>query len=148
VGSTLNGVGDSIGTTAGKVGESIGSTAGKVGGTIGSAASKAKVPALVGTAAAAGLAGGMALRALGGSSRRPIVGSRRPLIGARRPSGGGKILKTVVGEVENAGKQLGKTGVRVGVGDVDMEVRSGNRRRRRSVDSPLEVLLKGLTDRG
>jgi hypothetical protein len=120
---TLNGIGNSIGSTAGKVGDSIGS-----------AASKAKIPAIAGTAAAAGLAGGvLGSRAL--SSRKSGIGV-----------GGGRMLKSVVDEVGQVGKEIGKAGFRLGVGDLDMQVQSGRGRKGRR-DSPVEVLLKGLTSR-
>ena len=57
VAGTLSGVGNTVGSAVGKVGDSVG----KVGDSVGTAAQKAKVPAIVGTAAAAGLAGGVAL---------------------------------------------------------------------------------------
>jgi hypothetical protein len=51
-------------------------------------------------------------------------------------------------EVREVGKQVGKNGFHVGVGDVTMELR---RDRDRSANgqrqSPLEVLLHGLTSR-
>jgi hypothetical protein len=104
----------------------VGSAAGKVGDSIGTAAQKAKVPAIVGAVGAAGLAGGMAL------------GSR--MLGRR-----GGPLKSVAREVQHAGRELGKAGFRLGVGDVNMEVQKGRNSARR--DSPLEVLIKGLTAR-
>jgi hypothetical protein len=121
VAGTLNGI--SIGTTAGKMADSIGS-----------AAAKTRVPAIVGTAAAAGLAG-LALWSRALSSRKATVGGGRS-----------RMLKSVVDEVGHVGKEVGKAGFRLGVGDVDMEVQSGRRRKGRR-DSPIEVLLRGLTSR-
>ena len=60
-------------------------------------------------------------------------------MGSNRP------LKSVVREAQHVGKEIGKAGFRVGVGDVSMEVQKGNRDEKR--DSPLEVLIKGLTSR-
>ena len=92
------------------------------------------MPAIVGTAAAAGLAGGMAL----GSrmfSQRKIAGI--PV--GRHP------MKAVAKEAHSVGKEIGRAGFRLGVGDVNMEVQRGRNSARR--DSPLEVLIKGLTQR-
>ena len=61
------------------------------------------------------------------------------------PIGGSHPLKSVVREAQSVGKEIGKAGFRVGLGDVNMEVKSGNRSQKR--DSPLEVLIKGLTSR-
>ena len=131
----IGGVGSSVGSTVGKAGQSVGSTVAKAGQSVGSAAQKAKVPALIGTAAAAGVAGGLALR-----SR---MSPRRKLV--RMPTGRNKPLKSVVREAQHVGKEIGKSGFRVGVGDVSMEVQSGRNSQKR--DSPLEVLIKGLTSR-
>jgi hypothetical protein len=46
--------------------------------------------------------------------------------------------------MQQVGKEIGKAGFRLGVGDVDMEVQRGRKDNR---DSPLEVLLNGLTSR-
>ena len=123
---TLTGVGDSIGSAVGKAGDSAGTVARKAG-----------TPALVGTAAAAGLAGGLALGARMLSNRK-VTGVPVPM---RR---GGGALKSVVNEAQQVGKEIGKAGFRLGVGDVNMEVQKGRKEQR---DSPLEVLLKGLTNR-
>jgi hypothetical protein len=128
---TLSGVGDSIGTAVGKAGDSVGT-----------AAQKAKMPALVGTAAAAGLAGGIALGARM-LSRPKVAGVPVRRSRALIPGGGGA-FKSVVHEAQQVGKEIGKAGFRLGVGDVSMEVRSGQKEQR---DSPLEVLLNGLTNR-
>jgi hypothetical protein len=139
----LNGVGDTVGTAAGKVGGTVGSAAEKVGdsvGTVGTVAKRAAVPALVGTAAAAGIAGGVALgaRMLGRGKSGPKVPMPR-----MRSNGA---LKSVAHEVQQVGKEIGKTGFRVGIGDVSMEVQKGERSKD-TRDSPLEVLLNGLTQR-
>ena len=122
---TLTGVGDSIGSAVGKAGDSAGTVARKAG-----------TPALVGTAAAAGLAGGLALGARMLSKPEGL-----PVSPVRRGSGA---LKSVVHEMQQVGKEIGKAGFRLGVGDVNMEVQRGRKEQR---DSPLEVLLHGLTNR-
>jgi hypothetical protein len=123
---TLTGVGDSIGSAVGKAGDSAGTVARKAG-----------TPALVGTAAAAGLAGGLALGARMLSNRK-VAGVPVPV---RRGNGA---LKSVAHEMQQVGKEIGKAGFRLGVGDVNMEVQKGRKEQR---DSPLEVLLNGLTNR-
>lgn len=60
-------------------------------------------------------------------------------------TGGGGAFKSVAHEMQQVGKEIGKTGFRLGVGDVSMEVKSGGGKEQR--DSPLEVLLHGLTNR-
>jgi hypothetical protein len=120
------------------VGDSVGSATEKVGGTVSTVADKVKVPALVGTVAAAGLLGGaLGSRALSrgrGTSKVPLPNMR------------GGMLKSVAHEVQEVGKEIGKAGFRMGVGDVSMEVQSG-RGKKDARDSPIEVLLKGLTQR-
>jgi hypothetical protein len=54
-------------------------------------------------------------------------------------------LKSVAKEAQTVGKEIGKAGFRLGVGDVNMEVQRGRNDVRR--DSPLEALIKGLTAR-
>ena len=90
---------------------------------------------MVGTAAAAGLAGGLALRSR--TSRRKVAGI---------PVGRSAPLKSVLKEAQHMGKGIGKAGFRLGVGDVSMEVQRG-RKNSEKRDSPIEVLLKGLTSR-
>jgi hypothetical protein len=124
------------GTLSG-VGDSIGSAAGKAGSSVGTAAKKAAKPA-IGTVAAAGLAGGIALGARALSRSK---GPSRPRVGL---PGGGKALKSVAHEMQEVGKEIGKAGFRMGIGDVSMEVQKGSKEQR---DSPLEVLLHGLTNR-
>jgi hypothetical protein len=48
--------------------------------------------------------------------------------------------------MQQVGKEIGKAGFRLGVGDVDMEVQRG-RNHKENRDSPLEVLLHSLTSR-
>jgi hypothetical protein len=120
------------------VGDSVGSAAEKVGGTVSSAADKAKVPALVGTVAAAGIMGGvLGTRALS----RGKSTSKIPM-----PKVGNGVFKSVAHEVQEVGKEIGKAGFRLGVGDVSMEVQKG-KGSKDTRDSPLEVLLHGLTQR-
>jgi hypothetical protein len=124
------------GTLAG-VGDSIGSAAGKAGNSVGTVAKKAAKPA-IGTVAAAGVAGGLAL---GARALTRSKGPRRPSVGM---PGGGKALRSLAHEMQEVGKEIGKAGFRMGVGDVSMEVQKGKKDER---DSPLEVLLNGLTNR-
>jgi hypothetical protein len=104
------------------------------GRTVGSAANAAKVPAVAGGAALAGLVGGMAI-ARGGRRRVlgvPVPGTRRPLV---KINGRG-----------SGTKQLMKTGRQVA--ELAVEVRQARQQlateRRRS---PIEVVLEGLTAR-
>jgi hypothetical protein len=104
------------------------------GRTVGSAANAAKVPAVAGGAALAGLVGGMAI-ARGGRRRVlgvPVPGTRRPLV---KINGRG-----------SGTKQLMKTGRQVA--ELAVEVRQARQQlateRRRS---PIEVVLDGLTAR-
>jgi hypothetical protein len=62
------------------------------------------------------------------------------------PRVGNGVLKTVAHEVQEVGKEIGKAGFRLGVGDVSMEVQKG-KGGKDTRDSPLEVLLHGLTQR-
>jgi hypothetical protein len=63
-----------------------------------------------------------------------------------KPNMRGGALKSVANEVQQVGKEIGKAGFRLGVGDVNMEVQSG-RKDKDTRDSPLEVLINGLTAR-
>jgi hypothetical protein len=74
---------------------------------------------------------------------RPKVG-RIPVRPRPNFARGGSALKSVAHEMQQVGKEVGKAGFRLGVGDVSMEVRKGRKEQR---DSPLEVLLNGLTNR-
>jgi hypothetical protein len=105
------------------------------GRAVGSAANAAKVPAVAGGAALAGLVGGMAI-ARGG--RRKVLGV--PVPGTRRP-----LVKIKAGRGKSA-KQMLKTGQQVA--DLAIEVRQA--RRQLATDrkrSPIEVVLDGLTAR-
>jgi len=112
----------------------VGSAASDAGRAVGSAASAAKVPAVAGGAALAGLVGGMAI-ARGGRRRVlgvPVPGTRRPLVKINgRGSGSKQLMKT--------GRQMAELAV---------EVRQARQQlateRRRS---PIEVVLEGLTAR-
>ena len=115
------------------------SRAEKVGDTVGTAAGKASVPALVGTAAVAGMVGGLAL-----GSRMLSRGKTKGKV--HMPSMPGGALKSLANEVQEVGKEISKAGFRLGVGDVSMEVQRGQRNKD-TRDSPLEVLLNGLTSR-
>jgi hypothetical protein len=104
------------------------------GRAVGSAANAAKVPAVAGGAALAGLVGGMAI-ARGGRRKVlgvPVPGTRRPLVKLKgRGTGTKQVLK--------AGQQMA---------DLAIEVRQA--RRQLATDrkrSPIEVVLDGLTAR-
>jgi hypothetical protein len=115
-------------------GRAVGGAASDAGRVVGSAANAAKVPAVAGGAALAGLVGGMAL-ARGGRRRVlgvPVPGTRRPLVKINgRGSGTKQLMKT--------GRQMAELAV---------EVRQARQQlateRRRS---PIEVVLEGLTSR-
>jgi hypothetical protein len=112
----------------------VGSAASDAGHAVGSAANAAKVPAVAGGAALAGLVGGMAI-ARGGRRRVlgvPVPGTRRPLVKINgRGSGTKQLMKT--------GRQMAELAV---------EVRQARQQlateRKRS---PIEVVLEGLTAR-
>jgi hypothetical protein len=70
--------------------------------------------------------------------------SRRKVAGI--PVGRAAPLKSVLQEAQQVGKEIGKAGFRLGVGDVSMEVQRGRKDSERR-DSPLEVLINGLTAR-
>jgi hypothetical protein len=93
----------------------------------------------VGTAAAAGIVGGLAL-----GSR--VLSRGRTTGKVPMPNMRGGALKAVTNEVREVGKEISKAGFRLGVGDVNMEVQRGQRSKD-TRDSPLEVLLNGLTAR-
>ena len=106
----------------GSAAEKVGDTVGTAAGTVGTAAGKAKVPALVGTAAAAGIVGGLAL-----GSRVLSRGKTTGKVSMPKMRGGA--LKSVANEVQQVGKEIGKAGFRLGVGDVSMEVQSGQKKK-------------------
>lgn len=126
--------GGSNGGPVGSARESVVEGAQTAGRTVGSAANAAKVPAVAGGAALAGLVGGMAI-ARGGRRRLlgvPVPGTRRPLVRINgRGSGTKQLMKT--------GRQMAELAV---------EVRQARQQlateRRRS---PIEVVLDGLTSR-
>jgi hypothetical protein len=125
---------DSVVDGAQSAGRTVGSAASDAGRAVGSAANAAKVPAVAGGAALAGLVGGMAI-ARGGRRRVlgvPVPGTRRPLV---KINGRG-----------SGTKQLMKTGRQVA--ELAVEVRQARQQlateRRRS---PIEVVLDGLTAR-
>jgi hypothetical protein len=125
---------DSVVDGAQSAGRTVGSAASDAGRAVGSAANAAKVPAVAGGAALAGLVGGVAL-ARGGRRRVlgvPVPGTRRPLV---KINGRG-----------SGTKQLMKTGRQVA--ELAVEVRQARQQlateRRRS---PIEVVLDGLTAR-
>src|SRR6187431_443022 len=84
---------------------------------------KTKLPALVGTAAAA-IASGVVF---GRASRK----SR---------------LRTTTDELARIGRAVGEVGLRVGIGDVDMELRRA-KKDSKTRQSPIEGLLTALTSR-
>jgi hypothetical protein len=101
---------------------------------VGTAAQKAKVPALVGTTAAAAIAGGVAL-----GSRLSTRGHRGSTIPVRA-------FRSTADEVGKISKEIGRAGLRVGIGEVDLEVRKSGRDSD-SRQSPLEALVTALTSR-
>jgi hypothetical protein len=125
---------DTVVDGAQSAGRTVGSAASDAGRAVGSAANAAKVPAVAGGAALAGLVGGMAI-ARGGRRRVlgvPVPGTRRPLVKINgRGSGTKQLMKT--------GRQMAELAV---------EVRQARQQlateRRRS---PIEVVLEGLTAR-
>jgi hypothetical protein len=101
---------------------------------VGTVARKAKVPALVGTTAAAAIAGGVAL------------GSRLSNRGHHGSSVPGRALHSTADQFSRISKEIGRAGLRVGIGEVDLEVRkSGHDSESRQ--SPLEALVTALTSR-
>lgn len=115
---------NAVGETAKHAGHSVGEAASSVG----RAASKAKTPLLAGSAAVAGVAGGIAL---GRSSKA------RP----RRPK-----VKIDSHDLAKAAKEVGQFGMDVGQLAAELrrnrEAAHGTKRR-----SPIEVVLQGLTNR-
>jgi hypothetical protein len=84
---------------------------------------KAKVPALLGTAAAA-IASGVVLGRVSKKGR----------------------LRTTTNELARIGRAVGEVGLRVGIGDVDMELRKA-KSNSKTRQSPIEGLLTALTSR-
>lgn len=110
-----------------------------VGHAVGSAASSAKVPAVAGGAALAGLVGGVAL------SRRPkrrllgvpLPGTARPLV---KINGRGSGTKDLIKAAGHTGRQMAELAVEVR--QARQQLSTGRQR------SPIEVVLEGLTSRG
>jgi len=99
-------------------------------------ANKLKLPAIAAGAAAAGLAGGLAL-AKGGSSKK--------LLGVKLPTASG--TEAASKNLAEAAKQIGSFGERVGQLATEVRlVREGVAQTRDR--SPIEVVLQGLTSRG
>ncbi len=98
-------------------------------------AQRLKTPAIAAGAAAAGLAGGIALTGRG---------SRKKVLGVRVPAGGA--AQSTSQNLAEAAKQIGSFGERVGelANEVRM-VREGVAQSR--TRSPIEVVLQGLTSR-
>jgi hypothetical protein len=108
------------------------------GRAVGSAANAAKLPAVAGGAALAGLVGGMAIARRG--RRRvlgvPIPGTARPLVKIKRRGPGTRELIKAAG---NTGRQMAELTSEVRLAREQLQ--SGRRR------SPIEVVLDGLTAR-
>jgi hypothetical protein len=125
---------DSVVDGAQTAGRAVGGAASDAGRVVGSAANAAKVPAVAGGAALAGLVGGMAL-ARGGRRRVlgvPVPGTRRPLVKINgRGSGTKQLMKT--------GRQMAELAVEVR--QARQQLATDSKR------SPIEVVLDGLTAR-
>jgi len=104
---------------------------------------------------AAGLAGGVALGSKLVGARNPMTtrnGRAKPLKSVSRGIGSaGKDIGKGIGKagkgIGKAGKEIGSAGVTLGVGDVTMDMRRGRKEAAGRRQSPLEVLLSGLTSR-
>jgi hypothetical protein len=122
--------------TAKQAGHSMGDAAHSVG----RAASKAKTPLLAGTAAVAGIAGGIALGARQAGGGKAL--SRRPKVKI------GPKVKIDSHDLAKAAKEVGQFGVDVGQLAAELrrnrESANANGTKRRS---PIEVVLQGLTTR-
>lgn len=125
--------------TAKHAGHSVGDAASSVG----RVASKAKTPLLAGSAAVAGVAGGLALGARQTRhSKTKMLPRRQVKILPRRPK-----VKIDSGDLAKAAKEVGQFGMDVG------QLASELRRNREAAGgtkhrSPIEVVLQGLTNRG
>jgi hypothetical protein len=131
--ASKNGGSNGIGDGAKAVRDAVGSAGKDAGQATAHAASKAKLPLLAGSAALLGAAGGLAL----GASR-----SGSKVLGIRMPAS--KRVKIRSSDLARAAKDVGHFGDRVG------ELTTEIRRVRQGVadgaaDSPIEVLLRGLT---
>lgn len=114
----------------------VASTAQDAGHAVGDAASKAKVPLIAGSAALAGIAGGVAFGAKG-LRRRKVLGVPMP----RR-----SVLKKSTKNLADAAREAGKFGRQMG--DLTSEVHKTREAMDDSHRSPIEVVLQGLTRRG
>lgn len=134
--SSKNGAGrvdaarNAVEETAKHAGHSVGDAAGSVG----RVASKAKTPLLAGSAAVAGVAGGIVL---GRSSK---ARARRPKVKL------GPKVKIDSHDLAKAAKEVGQFGVDVGqlASELRKNREAANGAQRRS---PIEVVLQGLTSR-
>jgi hypothetical protein len=106
------------------------------GKTLGNTAAKAKVPAIAGGAALAGLAGGIALGARG-LSKRKVLGIPMP----RR-----SVLKASTRNLAASAKHVGSFGEQLA--ELTTEVKRTRERLQDDTSrSPIEVVLEGLTHR-
>jgi hypothetical protein len=131
--SRKNGGSNGVGDSAKAVREAVGSAGKDAGHATAQAASKAKIPLLAGSAALIGAAGGVVF----GATR-----SGGKVLGVKMPAS--KRVKIRSSDLAKAAKDVGHFGDRVG--DLASEIR----RVREGVadgakDSPIEVLLRGLT---
>jgi hypothetical protein len=115
--------------------KAVTSAAQDAGHSVGDAASKAKVPLIAGSAALAGIAGGVAIGAKG-LRRRKVLGVPMP----RR-----SVLKKSTKNLADAAREAGNFGRQMG------ELTSEVHKTREAMDdkhrSPIEVVLQGLTRR-
>ncbi len=131
--TSKNGGSNGVGDSAKAVRDAVGSAGKDAGQATAHAASKAKIPLLAGGAALIGAAGGLAL----GASR-----SGGKVLGVKMPTS--KRVEIRSSDLARAAKDVGHFGDRVG------ELTTEIRRVRQgiadgSADSPIEVLLRGLT---
>jgi hypothetical protein len=131
--SRKNGGSNGVGESAKAVRDAVGSAGKDAGQATAQVASKAKIPLLAGSAALIGAAGGIAF----GATR-----SGGKVLGVKMPSS--KRVKIRSSDLAKAAKEVGSFGDRVG------ELAGEIRRVREGVadgakDSPIEVLLRGLT---
>ncbi len=130
-----NGAGrlDAARTAVEETAKHAGHSAGDAASSVGRAASRAKTPLLAGSAAVAGIAGGLAIGAR--QSRGSKALSRRPKV------------KIDSHDLAKAAKEVGQFGA--DVGQLALELRK-NREAANGAKSrsPIEVVLQGLTSRG
>ena len=119
------------------MGEAVGNAGKDAGHATGQALSKARIPLLAGGAALAGTVGGVVL----GATR-----SGGKVLGVKLPRS--KRVKFRSKDLANAAKEMGRFGENVG--DLTTELRrarEGLANGTAKHDSPVEVLLRGLTNR-